>query len=58
MLVDAALRSDEVVECPKNGHTAENLRSELICIIVDWCSEGWDGWMMMMKAKNSKNGSI
>jgi hypothetical protein len=35
ILVDAALRRDEVVECPRNGHTAENLRRELICIIVD-----------------------
>jgi hypothetical protein len=34
MFVDAALRSEEVVECPRNGHTAENLSSELTCIIV------------------------
>jgi hypothetical protein len=31
MFVEAALRRDEVVECPRNGQTAENLRSELIC---------------------------
>jgi len=31
MFVEAAFRRDEVVECPRKGHTAENLRRELIC---------------------------